>query len=71
MFLTLVPRELHKRESVLKAKEKELQLLVDFDTYEEVNKEDMNADGELLSSTWVVSEKEVDGERVTKARLCA
>ena len=71
VFLTLVPRELHKRESVLKAKEKELQLLVDFDTYEEVNKEDMNADGELLSSTWVVSEKEVDGERVTKARLCA
>ena len=26
---------------------------------------------EILSTTWVVTEKDVDGERKTKARLCA
>ena len=72
VFLTLVPRELHGRSEVKEAKIKELGLLSDFDIYEEVKKEEMARGGELLSSTWVVSEKEgKEGEVVTKARLCA
>jgi hypothetical protein len=69
-FVTIVPVEMHGRKEVKEAKNKELDLLVRFQVYDEVKTEDAK-DGEVVSSVWVVTEKEVKEQRITKARLCA
>ena len=66
----MVPRELYGRPECIKAKHKELQLLEQFEVYEEAYEKDRNKDAELLSTTWVMTEKEVEGATVTKGQLC-
>ena len=70
VFVTVVPVEMHGRKEVKEAKNKELDLLIRFQVYDEVKTEDAK-DGEVVSSVWVVTEKEVKEQRITKARLCA
>ena len=70
--VVVVPRHLHQQPRVEEAKQKELGLLRQFDTYEEVHLDDIS-DGvkkNIMDLTWVVTEKDVGEIKVTKARLC-
>ena len=57
-------------QSVIDAKLKELDNLKEHDVFEEINVKETNCSNPI-STRWVVSEKYVDGEQVTKARLVA
>ena len=55
------------QESIIKAKEQEINKLIQNDAYESVPYNDQS----LISTRWVFSEKEINGEMVPKARLVA
>ena len=60
-MVVLVPKELHNRKEVVEAKEKELELLKKFEIYEETYAEDIKPNSEIVSSVWVITEKDFDG----------
>ena len=65
--LVLIPKRFHKEERCILAKNKELALFHEFDVYDTVKDQGQTR----ISCTWVLSEKLVNGEKVTKARLVA
>ena len=72
VFVTMVPRALHARPECVEAKQKDQNLLLHFDAFEEVKWEDMDRkSGDLISYTWVLTEKQVEKKMIIKARLCA
>ena len=65
VYAVNIPRYRHGEESCKQAKEREFEAWDKYDAYEEV--EDV---GQVrLGTNWVLTEKEVDGKRVVKARL--
>ena len=73
VLVTQVPRYRHKDKDVLKAKEKELDKLKQFDTYKEVKESKLSSGqrANLIASTWSVVNKGTSSDPVIKARLCA
>ena len=73
VLVTQVPRYRHKDKDVLKAKEKELDKLKQFDTYKEVKESSLSASqkSNVIASTWSVVNKGTSSDPVIKARLCA
>ena len=52
----------------MQGREKELKLLKEFQVYDEFPEEKVE-DKEILPCTWVLTEKDADSGKVTKARL--
>ena len=73
VFIVILPRSDHFTEDAKKAKVKELELLIEFDVYEEENYENLSTEDQknIVSTTWVVTEKDKDDKKIIKARLCA
>ena len=73
VFIVVLPRSDHFTEDAKKAKANELELLEEFDVYQEENYEDLSTEDQksIVSTTWVVTEKEKDDKKIIKARLCA
>ena len=68
VYLTVIPRSKHNEPDSLRAKETEHGHFETFDVYEEVEKP---KDGNVISTQWVIVEKETeDGKVVKKARCC-
>jgi len=63
----IIPTKRHQELSVINAKNKELNLLKEFQVYTEVPHQQQNA----ISTTWVITEKHVNNISHTKARLVA
>ena len=65
VYVVNIPRYRHSEEACKQAKEKELASWEEYEVYEEV--EDV---GQVrLGTNWVLTEKELKGERIVKARL--
>lgn len=66
VFVVHIPRFLHKEQKCVDAKEKELSSWDEFEVYEEVP----NTGQETLGTSWILTEKVIDGKLGVKARLC-
>ena len=65
--IVMIPAHRHSEKEVVEAKMKELKTWKDFNVYKKVN----DRGQQRISSTWVISEKNIDHKRVVKARLVA
>ena len=66
VFVVQIPRYLHDDQKCIKAKEKELKSWDEFGVIEEVTDEGQ----ETLGTSWMLTEKVIDGVLDVKARLC-
>ena len=73
VLLVVLPRSEHNTAESLKAKMKELDLLREFNTYEEVDLNNLTdrQKESVIHMMWVIVEKEKDGKTIRKGRLCA
>ena len=73
VLVTQIPRYRHNDEDIVKAKDKELDKLQQFGTYEEVREAKLTPSqrSNMIASTWAIVDKGTAGDSVIKARLCA
>ena len=73
VLVQAIPHSRHCEPSVVAAKEKELNTLRQFGTFEEVKKSSLTADelAQMIPTTWAVVLKDSNNPDSVKARLCA
>ena len=71
-YVTIIPYDQHGRSDVKAAKEKEIQQLHSYGTFEELDVTKVNPDDldKAIAATWVITEKGDPGKEYIKARLC-
>jgi hypothetical protein len=73
VYACKVPYNQHYLPHVKQAKAKEAETLKEFETYEEIPESELNDEQKMnvIRSTWVVVMKQLLGETICKARICA
>ena len=69
VMVVMVPRSEHFSPLAIAAKEKELELLSEFEVYEEVNYDALKPEEKesIVKTTWVIVEKKKGAETIVKA----